>query len=125
MYLKVTLLALLFSGFSGLATFVLSFNLVIVIFGKRIFAAFLDFFSTKYNEVSDSMKVELFKELNDTQPGEKVSKHPLSFLDKRKKGEVTFLAVQNSSIGDLVTNSLPDSTFTFDIQRATLETCDL
>jgi len=73
MYLKVTLLALLFSGFSGLATFVLSFNLVIVIFGKRIFAAFLDFFSTKYNEVSDSMKVELFKELNDTQPGEKIS----------------------------------------------------
>merc|ERR1712107_403446 len=26
-----------------------------------------------YNEVSDSMKVELFKELNDTQPGEKIS----------------------------------------------------
>ena len=72
MYLKVTLLALLFSGFSGLATFVLSFNLLIVFFGKRIFAAFLDFFSTKYNEVSDSMKVELFKDLNDTQPGEKV-----------------------------------------------------
>ena len=86
MYLKVTLLALLFSGFSGLATFVLGFNLVIVIFGKRIFAAFLDFFSTKYNEVSDSMKVELFKELNDSQPGEKVKKHP----SEGKEGEVTF-----------------------------------
>ena len=35
------------------------------------------------------------------------------------------LAVQNSSIGDLVTHSLTHSTFTFDIQRATLETCDL
>ena len=93
MYLKVTLLALLFFDFTGLATFVLSFNLLIVLFGKRIFAAFLDFFSTKYNEVSDSMKVELFKELNDTQPGEKVSKHPLSFLDKRKKGEVTFFSL--------------------------------
>ena len=81
MYLKVTLLALLFFGFSGLATFLLTFNLVIVIFGKRIFAAFLDFFSTKYNEVSDSMKVELFKELNDTQPGEKVKKHPLLDVD--------------------------------------------
>ena len=72
MYLKVTLLALLFFDLTGLATFVLSFNLLIVLFGKRIFAAFLDFFSDKYNEVSDSMKVELFKELNDTQPGEKV-----------------------------------------------------
>jgi len=73
MYLKVTLLALLFFDLTGLATFVLSFNLLIVLFGKRIFAAFLDFFSDKYNEVSDSMKVELFKELNDTQRGEKIS----------------------------------------------------
>ena len=46
---------------------------------------------------------------------------------------VEFLAVQNSSIGDLVTHSLTHSltdsvthsTFTFDIKRATLETCDL
>ena len=36
-----------------------------------------------------------------------------------------FLAVQNSSLGDLVTESLTDSTFTFEVQRATLETCDL
>ena len=36
-----------------------------------------------------------------------------------------FLAVQNSSIGDLVTHSLTDTTFTFDIQRATPETSDL
>ena len=39
------------------------------------------------------------------------------------------LAVQNSSIGDLVANSLTHSlthsTFTFDTQRATPETCDL
>ena len=34
---------------------------------------------------------------------------------------LAFLAVQNSSIGGRVT----DSTFTFDIQRATPETCDL
>ena len=42
--------------------------------------------------------------------------------------EDVFLAVQNSSIGDLVTNSLTHSmakgTFSFDIQRATLETCE-
>ena len=31
-----------------------------------------------------------------------------------------FLAVQNSSIGDLVTDSLTKGTYTFDIQRATL-----
>ena len=84
MYLKVTLLALLFFNFTGLATFVLSFNLLIVLFGKRIFAAFLDFFSDKYNEVSDSMKVELFKELNDTQPGEKVIFFSLKHLQSLK-----------------------------------------
>ena len=38
---------------------------------------------------------------------------------------IMFLAVQNSSIGDLVTDSLTESlTFTFAIQRAILETCD-
>jgi len=41
----------------------------------------------------------------------------------------SFLAAQDSSIGDLVTESLThwltQSTFTFDIQRATLETSDL
>ena len=46
-----------------------------------------------------------------------------------EKGQlVLFLAVQNSSIGDLVTQSLTDSLrvpFTFEIHRATLETCDL
>ena len=39
-----------------------------------------------------------------------------------------FLAVQNSSLGDLVTESLTHSLtvpFTFEIQRATQETCDL
>ena len=40
-----------------------------------------------------------------------------------------FLAVQNSSLGDLVTDwlthSLTNSTFTFKIQRATQEACDL
>ena len=38
-----------------------------------------------------------------------------------------FLAVQNSSIGDLVTHSVTDSlrTLLLDRNRATLETCDL
>ena len=48
---------------------------------------------------------------------------------KFKNKTMFFLAVQNSSIGDLVTHSLThsltDGTFTFDIQRATLETCEL
>ena len=72
MYLKLCLLILLLLGCSWTATIILPFNVIIVLFGKRIFAAFLDYFSTKYNEVSDSMKIELFKELNDTKPGEKV-----------------------------------------------------
>ena len=42
--------------------------------------------------------------------------------------QAEFLAVQNNSIGDLVTHWLTDwlrVPFTFEIQRATLETCDL
>ena len=72
MYFKLTLLSLLALGCNWTAIFILTINLVIVTFGKRIFAAFLDFFSKEYNVVSDSMKVELFKELNDTKPEEKV-----------------------------------------------------
>ena len=72
MYLKLCLLGLLLLDCSWTATIILTFNVIIVVFGKRIFAAFLDYFSTKYNEVSNSMKIELFKELNDTKPGEKV-----------------------------------------------------
>ena len=57
----------------------------------------------------------------------------LSSNDKRIRQIAIFLAVQNSSIGDLVTHwltqslshSLTHSTFTFDTQRATPETCDL
>ena len=71
MYFKLTLLSLLALGCNWTAIFILTINLVIVTFGKRIFAAFLDFFSKEYNVVSDSMKVELFKELNDTKPEEK------------------------------------------------------
>ena len=72
MYLKLSLLGLLALGCNWIAIVVLTFNLIIIVFGKRIFAAFLDFFSTEYNKVGDSMKVELFKELNDTKPEEKV-----------------------------------------------------
>ena len=48
-------------------------------------------------------------------------------LLKRRLRLLAFLAVQNSSIGDLVTHSLTDSltnsTFTFDIQRT--NSCDV
>ena len=36
-----------------------------------------------------------------------------------------FLAVQNSSIGDLVTDSLTHCTFTIDKERGTHDLCDL
>lgn len=73
MSLKLSLLGLLALGFNWSAIVVLTFNLIIVAFGKRFFAAFLEFFATEYNKVSDSMKMELFKELNDTKPEEKIS----------------------------------------------------
>ena len=64
MHLKLTVLGLLLLGFDYLATFILFVNIIITVYGKKIFAAFLDNFSEKYNEVSDAMKKELFEELN-------------------------------------------------------------
>ena len=51
----------------------------------------------------------------------------LSILTKKRKHYWEFLAVHNSSIGDLVTDSLTDSVtnFYFWHYRVTLETCDL
>ena len=64
MYLKLAVLGCLLLGFDYLATLILFVNIIIIAYGKRIFAAFLDNFSVKYNDVSDAMKRELFEELN-------------------------------------------------------------
>ena len=59
----------------------------------------------------------------------KSSLHMWQLILQTKEKNSLFLAVQNSSIGDLVTQSVTHSltnwvTFTFAIQRAILETCD-
>eukprot|EP00090_Calanus_glacialis_P031102 TRINITY_DN5095_c0_g1_i1.p1 TRINITY_DN5095_c0_g1~~TRINITY_DN5095_c0_g1_i1.p1 ORF type:complete len:261 (-),score=73.13 TRINITY_DN5095_c0_g1_i1:157-939(-) len=64
MHLKLAVLGCLLLGFEYIATFILFVNIIISIYGKKIFAAFLASFSVKYNDVSDAMKRELFEELN-------------------------------------------------------------
>ena len=73
MYLKLTLLALLFLGWSNTAILFLVVNLTVSNFGKRIFAGFCAKMVDNYNKVSNPMKTELFKELNDMRKGEKIS----------------------------------------------------
>ena len=73
MHLKLTILGLLLIGWTSLATAVLLINVIISTFGKRIFAKFCSNFASKYNDVSHSMKIELFKDLNDMKKGEKIS----------------------------------------------------
>ena len=65
MHLKLAVLGCLLLGFEYLATFILFVNIIISVYGKKIFAAFLASFSVKYNDVSYAMKKELFEELND------------------------------------------------------------
>ena len=73
MYLKLTLLALLFLGWANVAILFLVVNLIISNFGKRIFAGLCAKMVHDYNKVSNPMKMELFKELNDMRKGEKIS----------------------------------------------------
>merc|ERR1711892_47284 len=70
MHLKLTILGLLLIGWTSLATAVLLINVIISTFGKRIFAKFCSNFASKYDDVSHSMKIELFK---DMKKGEKIS----------------------------------------------------
>ena len=73
MYLKLTLLAMLFLGWANMAILFLVVNLIVSNFGKRIFAGFCAKMVDNYNKVSNPMKTELFKELNDMRKGEKIS----------------------------------------------------
>eukprot|EP00092_Neocalanus_flemingeri_P003012 GFUD01003221.1.p1 GENE.GFUD01003221.1~~GFUD01003221.1.p1 ORF type:complete len:259 (-),score=78.26 GFUD01003221.1:187-963(-) len=73
MYLKLTVLGLLLLGWTNLAIVFLLVNVIITNFGKRIFAGFCSNFASKYNDVSNSLKIELFKDLNDMKKGEKIS----------------------------------------------------
>lgn len=72
MQLKLFVLGLLLIGWTRLATFVLSVNIIITTFGKRIFARVCSKFADKYNDVSHGFKIDLFKELNDMKKGGKI-----------------------------------------------------
>ena len=65
MELKIVLLVLLFSGWTNLAVVILLINLTVTFFGKKLFAGFCSKFVAEYNRLSQSTKVELFKDLND------------------------------------------------------------
>ena len=73
MYFKLVLLLLLWFGWKNLSIFFLIINLVVNKFGKKFFAGFCTTFADDYNKVANPFKIELFKELNDMKPGEKIS----------------------------------------------------
>ena len=73
MYFKVLLLLLLWFGWGNLSIFLLTINLIVTKFGKKFFAGFCTTFAEDYNKVANPFKIELFKELNDMKPGEKIS----------------------------------------------------
>ena len=73
MYFKLALLLLLWFGWKNLSIFLLVINLMVNKFGKKFFAGFCSTFADDYNKVANPFKLELFKELNDMKPGEKIS----------------------------------------------------
>ena len=73
MYFKLFLLLLLWFEWINLSIIVLIVNLFINNFGKRIFAGFCSNFVDKYNEIADSFKKELFKELNEMKKGDTIT----------------------------------------------------
>ena len=73
MYFKLFLLLLLWFEWVNLSILILFINVVINRFGKILFAGLCSNFAEKYNEMADSFKIELFKDLNDMKKGEKLS----------------------------------------------------
>ena len=73
MYFKLLLVFLLWFGWENLSIFLLIINLIVNKFGKKFFAGFCTTFAEDYNKVANPFKIELFKELNDMKPGEKIS----------------------------------------------------
>ena len=73
MYFKLLLLLLLWCGWGNLAIFLLIVNLTVTKLGKKFFAGFCTSFAEDYNKVADPFKIELFKDLNEMKPGEKIS----------------------------------------------------
>ena len=73
MYFKLTLLLLLWYGWSTLAILLLLVNMIVNKFHSKIFSIFCANLGDEYNMLTNSFKLELFKDLNEMKPGEKIS----------------------------------------------------
>ena len=73
MYFKITLLLLLWFGWLNLSILLLLVNMIVNKFHGKIFSILCSNMLEDYNNCSKPFKIELFKELNDMKPGEKIS----------------------------------------------------
>jgi len=72
MLFKAIVLGVLLLGCNTTAILLLSLNLGLSTFGKKIFAAFLSDFVDLYNQTAEPFKLKLFKDLNQAKDGEKI-----------------------------------------------------
>ena len=73
MYFKIALLLLLWFGWLNLSILLLLVNMIVNKFHNKIFSILCSNMLEDYNKCSKPFKIELFKELNDMKPGEKIS----------------------------------------------------
>ena len=73
MYFKFALLILLWFGWVNLSILLLLVNMIVTKFHSKIFSILCYNMQEDYNKCSKPFKIELFKELNDMKPGEKIS----------------------------------------------------
>ena len=73
MYFKIVLLLLLWFGWLNLSIVLLLLNMIVNKFHNKIFSILCSNMLEDYNKCSKPFKIELFKELNDMKPGEKIS----------------------------------------------------
>ena len=72
MHFRLVLFSVLLFGWINIALILLLVNIVLTYFNKRMFARFCANMTEKYNEICDSVKEELFKDLNDHKKDEKI-----------------------------------------------------
>ena len=73
MYFKIALLLLLWYGWLNLSILLLIVNMTVIKFHSKIFSILCSNMAEDYNKVAHPFKFELFRELNDMKPGEKIS----------------------------------------------------
>ena len=73
MYFKIALLLLLWYGWLNVSILLLLVNMIVSKFHSKIFSILCSNMAEDYNKVANPFKIELFKELNDMKPGEKIA----------------------------------------------------